>query len=750
MQFIKTEVLNPYNRQIVSTETYPQLIDFLQDEYPKGFNVPTDIHINTNKIEVENYDAVLKDSDIIVLLERPALPIGFMGMSLLQVWLANVAISMALNFVMGKIFAPEEPKAIQQNQASSVYNLNNSQNVAKLGQIIPVVYGTVRMYPSMINPPYFKYIDNDEYLYHLLCIGHGEYTIDELFIGSQNVDDSDDIEVKLVTNTNFSDIETFTGDSDYVHLSNILDTPQQLELGGFWADNVGTTFTADHTIVLDIELDIEDGDTIVIDEVLDGGTPPVNAGAYTVSSSSISGGNTTIIVTETVVAETVDIFIYSEVETELYPIDADATDIEIDYYYPGGVYNSSSTGEYYEYLDNFRILLYNSSKTYMGMQTETTGGRSNNVIRKSRKLSASGGVAYVSFKQVYGKAKNIRINNTLYIHRVKELFTQPDVSNYGDITLLWVKIKATNAISAMGQNKINGFFTRTDVDNDMRSVLEDIYTNTDYGGSLPLTDLDFIDTTEEVNCAFDQSSTIWDALRMVSKSQKYSVYPVGQDILLKYDDVNNITSALFNETNIIQDSLKVQYFFKEEQEETDSIECTYRTGDDWNQEAEQYPVAGVSPKRVELFGVTTSAQALTMATYLYKQDEARRKVVTFDTDIQGLVPQFLDKILISHSAILWGEAGITEAVDGTQVTLSEEVTEDGNITFRNIDGSVSNSLAFTMIDGYNISVTSLPSWVAKDTPYTVGTTKEYLVTSIKPKGETVSIECVNYDASIYS
>jgi len=239
-------------------------------------------------------------------------------------------------------------------------------------------------------------------------------------------------------------------------------------------------------------------------------------------------------------------------------------------------------------------------------------------------------------------------------------------------------------------------------------------------------------------------------MRMISKAQKYSIYPVGQDIILKHDGINATTTALYNETNIIKDSLKVQYFFKEESPSTDSVECSYRSSTDWKQELERYPSIGTTPLKVDLFGVTTNAQALAMATYLYKQDAARRKTVTFDTDIQGLVPQFLDKILISHSSILWGVAGITEAVDGIQVTLSEEVTSNSNITFRNIDGSVSNSLAFTMIDGYNINITGLPAWVEKDTPYTVGTTKEYLVTSIKPKGETVSIECVNYDASIYS
>ena len=73
-----------------------------------------------------------------------------------------------------------------------------------------------------------------------------------------------------------------------------------------------------------------------------------------------------------------------------------------------------------------------------------------------------------------------------------------------------------------------------------------------------------------------------------------------------------------------------------------------------------------------------------MASYLWKQDEARRKIVTFSTDIQGLIPQFLDKITIAHNALQWS------------------------------------------------------------------TPREFIVIAIKPSGDTVAIDCVNYDPTIYN
>ena len=88
--------------------------------------------------------------------------------------------------------------------------------------------------------------------------------------------------------------------------------------------------------------------------------------------------------------------------------------------------------------------------------------------------------------------------------------------------------------------------------------------------------------------------------------------------------------------------------------------------------------------------------AADMAKYLYKQDEARRKIVSFSTDIQGLVPQFLDKIMVSHNALQWGEAGEVYSKSGDDLIISDkltDLTEGKTIVFRDIDGFSYNEIA---------------------------------------------------------
>lgn len=145
-----------------------------------------------------------------------------------------------------------------------------------------------------------------------------------------------------------------------------------------------------------------------------------------------------------------------------------------------------------------------------------------------------------------------------------------------------------------------------------------------------------------------------------------------------------------------------------------------------------------------------------MAKYLYKQDRSRRKIVTFSTDIQGLVPQFLDKIMVSHNSLQWGEAGEVLSRSSNDLVLSDKLinlTPGKTIVFRDIDGSVSSAYSITIVDSKNITVTGMPSWVTSNTFYTIqdaGTAKEFIVISVKPSGDSVQIDCVNYDETIYN
>lgn len=1003
MIFIATDILNPYKREILSQDSYNTLIDFLVEKFPDGFKRPTDISVNGHEVALANYDIELKEDDVIVLLDRAALPVGLIGGWFVTA-LANLAISVTLSYVANKLFAPDAPQ--DQGTPSSVYNLNSSQNMARYGSPIPIVYGKVRMFPSMIVHPYYKFEDDIEYLYHVMCIGQGTLTTDAIYIGEDEVTNPGDVQWKLLNKADFYNIPLRAYG---IHLNKTLSTPSNIEIGG--------------------------------------------------GSDGVQGD-----------------------ETEKYRISADASKVEFDYMLPNGLFwNNDGSLEAAHASFEFRIYTL-SGTTYTEVFKETFSlyEKSIDAIQRTyaKDISSYTQDVYVSFKRTI-QSSDIRVTQDLYVKRVKEIYPNEDFTQrYGDITLLAVKIKATNAVSSAGQLKVNGYFERVDAGNTMSEVLTDIYTNTTYGGGLSASDLSFPTTTETVNCAYDSNMTVFDAMRKPAIAQGYSLYLAGMDVILKKDGVNNITSGMYNEMNILRNTFKAQYLFKEEYPANDGFKCTYIDGDGWIQKSETYPSTSSRPQVVDLFGVVdygvripsgsnlslysslsvtapngiavsgntayvtnSSARTITsiditdptnmsildtltgtsmsgaagiqvsgnvayvcsqfsdsitsiditdpsnmvelhslvhstflnyasdlkivgniayvvspgtysivainisnpsamfrisqfssasvdsvytidvkdgigyitsfnsdliasvdlstmtlldtytstslngakgvaisgntafvtstnnnsitsiditdpsnmteldsytsstldgdksiliygdvayistlgsvtnlitaidisspsnlslitslvgasgyasigialtnntiftagyttnkvfsvdisdpnaqfaipidMAKYLYKQDESRRKIVSFQTDIQGLVPQFLDKIMVSHSSLQWGEAGEVHSRAGDNLVISdalEDLTGSKTIVFRDIDGSVSDPYSITITDATNITVTGMPAWVTTNTFYTIqeaGTAKEFLVIAVKPSGESVQIDCVNYDADIY-
>ena len=57
--------------------------------------------------------------------------------------------------------------------------------------------------------------------------------------------------------------------------------------------------------------------------------------------------------------------------------------------------------------------------------------------------------------------------------------------------------------------------------------------------------------------------------------------------------------------------------------------------------------------------------------YMAAANRYRRRIVTFRTELEGLIPTYGDLIAITHDLPRWGQGGEVTAVDGRTLTLSE-------------------------------------------------------------------------------
>lgn len=1005
-------------RPRIKETTHETLIDFLLEEYPKGFhNVPTKIFEDYTEIPIEEYDRELDPEAYYTIIHQPGVTAAAIGLA--EVWYGvfvaaaiNFAISYAINYVLTAIFAPDLPAGMDSSaqksdgKASSVYNLNSNQNSVRLGQPIPVLYGRTRTYPSIIERPYYRYENNEQYLYQMMCVGAGKYNIDELLIGDSQESNlsPDDILYKPYINNSFNagdikaDIAATFGDSNYHMRVNTLPEVSSVELRGtpssskFIMRFEGTNITF-YTYASGESPDLS---SIVNGSVITISGTVSNNGSYVASGSAINGvvpigskvDNPSWISFTTEPSDAVnysynypntqyqeynkylshiingtDIIQYAPIGlgvgsvvtisgttnnpgiefqvtreatrswdvydstspkyggTEVTPLlsyyhptvsgtvtftfiakeytaqfetsygayTLEATPsklagIELDIELPRGLYNTDSNGDFtnrnvlleYKLIGNTEtnwINMAGVSETYTATEKEANPFRFTFPISIPSEFTDENPLSIrVRRSTVTPEPTGFKSQDMAVLTSVKAIYNEPDINNYGDITLLWARLKATNAISSAGQVRLNAWVTRQDKKASVMEAIEDIYTNTDYGAGLPASDLvlDVVDATivgetegpystdiayyirdggtgryyiywggilvvdsatllpvstwiaclpgttdaeymvtevspifdtpypvsrrllsvpnplyTKFNGALDSKNTVMDTLKLISKAGRYSAYLDGQTINFRKDAEQLIRTSLFNETNILKNSFKIDYLFGEESG-NDGVLVKYRDPDTFKESQATYPDTSINPQQMELIGCTEYNVAISSAAYGYKSQKARKKIVKFKTDEQGLIPNYLDRIGVSHNVPKWGQGGqitsfsgqtiymdeeylteypfasdCSDTLDCTDVMFPECPIEQLAIVFRAPNGTVSDIYPCTKISASSVDVTgTLPTWLyfgdlQDNTYFSIGElatiVKDYTVTEIKPSGlGEFEIQAVNYDPTIYT
>jgi len=92
---------------------------------------------------------------------------------------------------LAKQLIPTLPNNINRSQQSPNNALAGRTNEPRILQRIEDIFGTVRAYPSLLQPVYSKYINNTQYEYSYMCVGRGWYDINDVRDGDSFVSDVD-------------------------------------------------------------------------------------------------------------------------------------------------------------------------------------------------------------------------------------------------------------------------------------------------------------------------------------------------------------------------------------------------------------------------------------------------------------------------------------------------------------------------------------------------------------------------------
>lgn len=519
---------------------------------------------------------------------------------------------------------------------SPTYSLQAQGNSARLGNPIPVIYGRHLIYPDFAAQPYYRYQNNEQYVYQLHCIGQGSYDVEQIRVEDTPISAFKEITYKIVNpgenNTLFNE-----------------DVVTSAEVAG--------------------------------QELLKG---------------VIVGG-----------------FVLNPTESEI-------NKIEIDVACQRGLYYANDNGGLSEKTVQWRVdaRLIDDEDNALGdwftLATETLTDSTVNGVYRTYAYSVAQGRYEVRATRLDDKDNSSRAGHELRWISAKGYVVSD--KNYGNVTLLAIVMKATDNLSQRASNLINCVVTRklkTWSPNSgwsgltpTRSIawaLADIL-KADYGAKLTdkSIDLNALYQLERkwsvrgdtFNGVFDSKLTVYEALSRVAKVGRAVAFIQGGIVRFVRDEPKTIPVVLFGPRNIVKNSLSIQYIMPSE-DTADSVCVQYFSEKTWKTSEITGTFSGSASDKtatVELFGCTNKEQAQREAVYMALANRYRRRVVTFSTELEGLIPTYGDLIAITHDMARWGQGGEVIARNGLKLTLSEPVAfSDGikNIlALRNKNGSL--------------------------------------------------------------
>ncbi len=745
--------LAPHTREVHPLADGMPVIDWLQAHHPAGFGMPCRFYINGEEKPLDDLDYRVGPDDVAAIALMPGEP-GTITLSAILIQLAIGAILAGASLAFNYFFQPKEPSG-KKSSAVTIYDVSSGQNAARLGDAVPVVYGSVLTVPDYVAQPYTFYdwaqgafsdqlYNGIQYLDLLLCVGQGNVDIDNVYLGDTG------------WNTPPAGVVTWQAFKPAQHTSTmgVIATA----MGGGFHENVITSPEVSNQEF------VKNGDTagyfatakvgqkgryFQIDVVFPGGqTDPTDGG-------NVKGRAT---------------------QFDVFWQELDDTDAAV-----GTVYSDRVTAN------------TNSAGTATGptMANFTTSGATNDEknktqiaspIRRSYKIDTGSSKRWAVKVTRVTAAPNATNGTDRFIWSSLKLFADyPTGSAYGDVTLLAVRVKASQGMGNDASVRIRvranrrlpppGGGTQV-VTTSGAYAFADVYCNTSYGAGRSTSELDTAALNAlhtkwgsyQFNHVFTERITVWEALRTICTPFGAEPIPVGPVMSAVQDGVKAVRSMLFTDANIVSGSMNINYSWDEEGA-ADGVEIEYIDPKDFRQSYTRYPTASLRPDQYTLPGVTNADHAAQYARLTWQRRMGQRKSITFDTELEGLLLQLGDRIGVSHNVPKWGDSGLVIGISGLVLTADHDLDWTGGakqVLLRKPDGGVTDPITVTQGAAPNLIVlpSASPTTINVDNDYeytsfafgsSTTLVRDFIVTSTTPTGEnTVTVDAVNYAPSIFT
>jgi predicted phage tail protein len=469
--------------------------------------------------------------------------------------------------------------------------------------------------------------------------------------------------------------------------------------------------------------------------------------------------------------------------------------IELDLTLPRGLYNQDKKGRLRSYTVAalFRYVEIDDLGNEIGTWQDLKTWSKTLATTSPRRFTISAPVPYGRYKVSAERTNNYstshKVGNTLLWDAGRAYL--PSVADYGDVTLLAVKMRATSNLNDQSKRKINVVCTRKlpwngasigAVPTTTRSLVAafiDVFISK-YGAALTASVLDMTSLAEldaqlesegvYFDWVFDSSSTVWDAAKTIARACRGVPILGGSQVYIVRDKPRTQLQQLFNAENIVEGSF--QYNIKlPKYEDTDAVEVEYTDPITWKRETVLCALPGdlaAKPQQITLAGVTDRDRAYHEGMHLRSSQVYQKEEVAFSTGVEGLNVTYGDYIRVVYDALgLKGAvSGFVEGIstDRLSVFLSAKPTFAGGTHKISITGKDGTPYTYVATAG------TAPNEVVLSTPLDANVVitmnvepprfafgqenllaKDCVVTSLYPAADdTVDVTAIVYRAEVYA
>lgn len=787
---------------------HERLLDFLIEEYgPDGFDTPTNVYVDNFKdgkeIDLNKHDEdglPLENVQHVVIMHFPA------GVEVI-IAVASFLITVYSTFFMKPTLPQPEVPEFEQAKESPNNSLTGQTNIARPLQRIPDIYGTNRAYPDLIAKSYFEYINNIKFQTEFLCIGRGEFQVDDLKSGDTLISDIDGA--------------TATVYGPSTGPTTLLDVTESNEVNG--QDVLGPNGTkfdpftlTDHTItgpstIVSGEVgflalqDLLPGETFAFTE-----TGGVNDGTYTLVTFVTTGTDLVPIYTVTIVEATliaVGPINASYSTVVLNPgvgpvaVPGNPEEVWIDFQWQQGIRTDANgfirldydillqpidgAGDPIGPLETNSIVVNENEKTAQNKTFKFTVDSPGDLYECTVSWTGS------SVASQYDQAKWTRLAGVV------------DVSgtDFGNVTTVLVETEATEQATKLQRREFNAIVTRKLITYDvgtqtLTTVPEatvkfadaclDILTDPKMGNtSISNIDLDELYTIQEsleTDPIYDDTlvrfcysfsnarTSVSDEIKTCLNAARVTGYKRGPVHHFTRDQVQPNRLGLFNRRNKSPDGEIKQVRFQLPSD-VDGVELEWIDQNTGEGNAIILPIGGsINPVRIQAAGIKNYYQAWNRATYEFARIKLQRTTVDNKVTAEAVLLPLNARVgNVDGTSVKTQDGGVV-GISGLEITTSETIDFQGNPTgsvfLRQDDGTPDGPFTVSPLPGTTkgFILDSAPGFVPHirgDSDYQVETlysfapdavhdAEDYLVTETAPQGDGyIKMALINYDPAIY-